>query len=476
MNHFRHASPLNVAVEDEKIYLARVVDAYRGGSLGNPYLAEHQDAPRFMPEFAERLLALSARVAGLDPLLVARTSRVVFPVLIYVLCWRLARELGMQPRFAMLAAMLSPLSPAISWIGTTNVGTGFLRYFRAISPAFYVLAMMLALQLVFFVWRRPSAWAGLAAGAGLGVLFYITPIYYWSFTIGGSFCLVSCTAGRVRSSILISLVTAFAFALPSGVKNLQQVHMPDVRETLTRLDLLTPGRAPDIYVTRSLILAVLVLAAVGLWRHRLGECGRFLFPFISVGTLLMIQNMVTNRHLQGYHWIECLIPFWSLAAVAFLQNFTQGFRFDYLNAFIAVLISGAIFLQVIAYLRWEQSRKDDVEFWALDDRMPHTLNWLNQHTRANSVVIADSDIMDSLVMFTHNKVYWADYASQHVVPSWEVEARTRSVESWHPGSSATLPFRADLYLGTGSVCHNIEAKDLLYRDQSEDTCVLSISK
>ena len=35
INHPRHGPFLNVAVEDEKIYLARVVDVYRGGSLGN---------------------------------------------------------------------------------------------------------------------------------------------------------------------------------------------------------------------------------------------------------------------------------------------------------------------------------------------------------------------------------------------------------------------------------------------------------
>src|SRR5437016_2522282 len=58
MQLFRREPHLHIAVEDEKIYLARVVDAYRGGSLGNPYLAEHQDAERFMPELAERSLAL----------------------------------------------------------------------------------------------------------------------------------------------------------------------------------------------------------------------------------------------------------------------------------------------------------------------------------------------------------------------------------------------------------------------------------
>ena len=32
LNHLRHRPSLNVAVGDEKIYLARVMDTYRGGA------------------------------------------------------------------------------------------------------------------------------------------------------------------------------------------------------------------------------------------------------------------------------------------------------------------------------------------------------------------------------------------------------------------------------------------------------------
>jgi hypothetical protein len=197
---------------------------------------------------------------------------------------------------------------------------------------------------------------------------------------------------------------------------------------------------------------------------------------MCVGTLLMVQNVLTNRHLQGYHWIECLIPVWSLAAVAFLQTSTESFRPVYFMALLAVLLAGAIFTQAMAYVQWEESRKENAEFWVLDARMPRTLTWLNEQTPANSVVIAGPDIMDSLPLFTHNKVYWADYASQHVMPEWEVEARTQSLESWRPDGAVHLPFRADFYLGTGPACLSPKAKQFLYRDISEGTCVVSVSR
>jgi hypothetical protein len=84
--------------------------------------------------------------------------------------------------------------------------------------------------------------------------------------------------------------------------------------------------------------------------------------------------------------------------------------------------------------------------------------------------------MDSLPLFTHNKVYWADYASQHVMPEWEVQARTQSLESWHPDGIAQLPFHADFYLGTGSACLRLNSKAFLYRDIAEGTCVMPVSE
>lgn len=476
IDHVRHGPFLNVAVEDEKIYLARVADAYRGGSLGNPYLAEHQGAERFMPELAERFLALTAHLTRLDALTVVAVSRVLFPVLIYALLWSIARGLGMEPQLAMLASLLPPLAPTISWLAAAGYGAGFLRYFRAISPAFYVLLLLLALRLVQLARSKATWLTGLLAAASLGMLFYDTPLYYWAFAICGVTWLALAATRRVRATLLISITAALIIGLPFFGRALHQEHVPDVQATLAGLDLFTPGRAPDIYVTRTFILAALVLTPVWLWRRKLGDSGQFLFPFMSIGTLLMVQNVVTDRHVQAYHWIECLIPIWSLTAVAFLQDSKHSFRPAYLNALLAFLVAGAIFLQAMAFLRLEELRKQDTEFWALDACMPYTLNWLNQNTPANSVVIAHPDVMDSLVLFTHNKVYWADYASQHVIPEWEVKARTQSLESWHPDDPVLLPFRADFYLGTGPVCLSSKAKQILYRNIAESTCVRPVSK
>jgi hypothetical protein len=476
LNRTRHRPFLNVTFQDEKMYLTRVVDAYRGGSLGNPYLAEHQNAVRFMPELAERFLASMAHVTRMDPLRIVAVSRVLFPLLIYALLWSIARGFGMGPRLATLAALLPPLRPTVFWAGTVGHDPGFFRYSRAISPAFYVLLLLVALRLVQFARRKPLWWTGLLVGASLGLLFYGASPYYWTFAIGGTAWIALAASGRVRTTLLTAVAAASIIGVPLFVKNLYLERAPDVQETLARLGLLVPGRSPDRDVTHTFIVAALVLVPVWLWRRKLGDSGRFLVPFVCLGTLLMVQNVVTNRHLDGWHWIDCLIPVWSLTAVAFVGNSGLPFRAGYLIALLIVLVSSAFFRQTTAYRWWTELAKENPETWAPDARMPRTLEWLNEHTLANSVVITKPDLMDLLVLFTHNKVYWAFYAGQHVVPEWEVEARTKSLESWHPGSAVELPFRTDFYLGTGSACLELDGTQFLYRNQSEATCVLSVSR
>ena len=475
LSHFQRRQ-MPIAFGDEKIYLARVMDAYRGGSLGNPYLADHESAARFMPELAERLLAFTARVIHSDPLVVVGASRVILPVLIYFLLWNLSRYLGTEPRFSMLAAMLPPLSPSISWIGSVEPpGTGFFRYFRAISPAFYVLLLVLILRVVLFSWKKDQWWAGLLPAFAIGILFYISPLYYWSFAIAGLMFMALITGGRIRVNMLTAVGAACILAIPFLLKASRQGRLPAVQQTLARLDLLIPGRLPDLYVTRTFVVSALALIPIWLWRHKLGDAGRFVLPFMWSGTLLMVQNLVTNRHVQGYHWVECLVPIWSLAAVSFFQLFSRSVRPPYFTALILAVIVGAIVLQTIAYSRLEESQTQDADFWALDALMPNTLDWLNRQTPAGAVVIADMDVMDSLVLYTHNKVYWADYAGQHVMLESEVQARTKSSKSFRPSYGAGyLPFRADFYVGMGPPCFSTGMNRLMYHNKAEGTCVLRL--
>lgn len=327
--------------------------------------------------------------------------------MICVCIWSLATGIGIGPRFAMMAAMLVPLAPTISSTWSDVPGWGFLRFFRAISPAFYVLLLLISLRLVLLAWRKPVWWTGLFASASLGLLFYGTSVYFWSFAVVGVFCFAFTVEPKPRKNLLIALGTGLVIGLQHLLGSMTQARSAEMRDTLTRLDLFTVGRTPDMHVIPAFSIAFSVLVFVLITRSKLGDAGKFLVPFMGVGTALMIQNLFTNRHLQGYHWRQCLIPLWALAAAAFLQSVRRSLRTGYLVAFLLVLVGASIFTQAImAYRGWQKLRAENPEYWALDGRMPRTLQWMNEHTPTDSVVVASPDIMDSLVLFTHNKVYW----------------------------------------------------------------------
>src|SRR5947207_10855101 len=73
------------AQANEPYYTLRVLDAFRGRSLANPYLSEHQDSPKYLPELIERTLAFAAYGTGISPVSILAATRILFPALIAAL-------------------------------------------------------------------------------------------------------------------------------------------------------------------------------------------------------------------------------------------------------------------------------------------------------------------------------------------------------------------------------------------------------
>lgn len=449
----------NLFYEDEVIYSARVLDAYRGGPLANPYLAGHENAPRYMPEIAERTFAVLAHATGISALTILALSRVAVPVLIFACMWAAARAMGLGPRLALLAALLPELAPS-----SAAIGPHFLRYLRLVSPGFYVLLLVMTLWLWKRAQNQPGPGTAVLAGAATGVLFY-TPPYYWGFAMAGALALT--LASPARRWFGIALAMGLLVGAPALWHTFAIARLPEVQQTLHRLDLMTPGRTPDVFVLPR--FAACLVFGVVLWtqRRRLRANGVFLLAFLLTGTFLLIQNVVTNRHLQSYHWIECLIPVGALALGALMQHtrFSRG-------AFIAiVLLAGAsVTSQIGASLSREQDAARDPVRWRTELQVPATIAWLRAHT-PGSVLLA-RDYTDVLPLFLDNKFYVASYCDQHVLSDAETAARNRGYD-WDPQHPEPLAYRADYFLGFGSQCAS-SPLPVLYRNSAEATCVLDL--
>jgi hypothetical protein len=507
---WRYHALIHVFYPDEAYYAARVLDAARGGTLGNPYLAGHEGAPRYLPEATERTLALLSRAMHLDPLTLLAACRVVLPLLLFLALALLARALGIEERLAILAAAAVPLFPPIlTLIQPPGTGEhGFLRLFRSTSPVAHMLLLVLALIALAEVWRRPSIRAVCVGGLLTGILFY-TPIYYWSFAIGGTLLLAIFDGKESRKALLGVAGIALLLGVPQLIHSHRLMSVPEVVETLARWRLMVPGRWPEMDVPRRFLENLVVLGVLWLARRRVGQNGRFVFAFCLAGELLLVQNVVTNRQIQAFHFMHCLFLMWPLAAALAWQESgvssrasSEGSgrgpfeRADHgdpddddpkapsqiprstlgmtprgfiLASLTALLLASATLVQLIAFENWATWRNDSPQLYTLDLVMPRTLGWLNRHTPPGAVVMAPEDVMASLPLFTHNKVYWTRYAGQHVLSDREVEIRSTDTAHWFENPPQPLHYPADFAVLTGRRCAALSG--IVYRDQAEGTCV-----
>jgi hypothetical protein len=215
-------------------------------------------------------------------------------------------------------------------------------------------------------------------------------------------------------------------------------------------------------------MALCIACAVLAWMlRRRSKVFLFLFAFFAATVPLQLQNVVTNRQIQSYHFTDALNPLWAIRGVTLLAQL-RIHKVVVTSIFALVIGIGAA-QHVEDYLRLRSQVAADPEYWALSWRMPRTLAWLQENTASDSVVIAPRLVMENLPIFTHNKVYWADFARQHVMPTDEADKRRSESLRWTPAQPLTYP--VNYYLATGANCAQVTPSSVVFRDAQEGTCV-----
>ena len=454
--------------------------AYRGESLANPYLAGHENAPRYLPEMVERSLAGLAHLTGLKPLTVVAISRVGFPVGIAVLIAILGRTLGLSEGAAALAALLATLGDPRNLVRVFDPSwLAFPRYFRAVSPGSHVLLFLLALLAVERLRRRhPGAvrlpirreakWRhALLAGLALGVLFY-TPLFYWTTALAGTAWLALRAATPQRLFLLAAIGIATLGAIPNAVQATAIARDQSFQETLARRALLTPGRAPDSFDGDALRVfctgAIFLVFAVVLLRKQ--PAFTYLMPFMTAATLFVVQNVVTNRHLQSHHWVNCLIPLWALIIATWLGKQPQFLRAVPLMFCVVAAVSLAT-----VWVAAARAQARPPALYPLDTMKPQTIDWLRNHTAPGSVIFCAQPYAAELRLFTQDKIYWGGQAEYFALSDAEVATRERDQGNWTPQARWQLHYPADYYLGAAADC-----PDPLYKNPQENTCIIRIAR
>ncbi|MBZ5510836.1 MAG: hypothetical protein LAN70_06665 [Acidobacteriia bacterium] len=453
---------------DDQIYMVRTAAAMRGDTLGNPYVAGHENAPKFMPELSERMVALAGRALHWDVVRIAAAFRILQPAAIFLgvvwICW----VFEFPPALAALAGLLTVLAPSLLMLRIHRPGlASFLRYARFLSAGFHTTLYLAALGAVAVCWQRPTRFRAIVAGLAVGAIFY-TPIFYWAVLWAGIIALVFVSQGGQRRAMAVMAAVSAIVALPFVIRTVRNAANPIVQETLRRWPTytMTPGRRLEDNVLPHLALCIACAVLAWMLRRR-SQVFLFLFAFFAASVPLQLQNVVTNRQIQAYHFTDSLNPLWAIMGVALLAQLR--IHKVVITSIFALLIGFATTQHLVDYVRLRSQVAAHPESWALSWCMPRTLAWLQENTPSDSVVIAPRPMMEILPIFTHNKVYWADFARQHVMPTSEADTRLSESLHWTPPQPLTYP--VNYYLATGANCAQVTPSSVVFRDAEEGTCV-----
>jgi hypothetical protein len=453
---------------DDTIYMVRTAAAMRGDTLGNPYIAGHENAPKYMPELSERMVALAGRALHWDVVKIAAAFRILQPAAIFLgvvwICW----VFGFPPALAALAGLLTVLAPSLGMLRLYRPGlASFLRYARFLSAGFHTTLYLAATGAVAVCWQRPTRLRAILAGLAVGAIFY-TPIFYWAVLWAGIIGLVFVSQGEQRRAMLVVAAVSAMVALPFVISTIRNAANPLVQETLHRWPTytMTPGRGLEHGTLPHVTLCIGCAVLAWMLRRR-SKVFLFLSAFFAVTAPMLLENVVTNRQIQAYHFTDALNPLWAIMGVALLAQLRIP-RVVIASIF-ALLIGFATTQHLVDYVRLRSQVAAHPESWALSWCMPRTLAWLQENTPSDSVVIAPRPVMEILPVFTHNKVYWADFARQHVMPTEEADQRLAESFRWTPAQPLTYP--VNYYLATGANCALVTPSSVVFRDAAEATCV-----
>jgi len=477
----RHGALMHVSVEGDTLYSSRVVEVARGGSLGSLNLWKNQDGVTWRPGLTSTVMGGLSLLSGMPPLTLLAMSRVLLPVAIFLLTYQLALELNLASGWALVAAAAAPLAPSVGHLTATEAeSTNFLRYFRTISPTADVAFFLLALLLLSVAWKsgpRAGPWTGpgmiLLAGAGLALMVE-TPMFYWTVAFTGVAALAIVSPAAQRRTTLLVLLTGMALASTSIYHALQVFRDPEVQDNLMRWDLMTVDRAIEPGALIRFAAGWPPILALWSFRKKLSDAAFFLLPFLVPSAFFFLQSLVTSRQVQAYHWANPLIPLWCLGLASGAQVLWPrlgAIHFAMLG--VGLLAAAGSGLQAASFKTWETLREENPELYALDLRMPQTLAWLEVHTPPASVVLSSDEIMDTLPLFTHNKVFSVLRAFVYAVSYSEFTMRTQYAAEGPPLFQRPPPFPVDYYLGTASICGQLTAPGMVYQNADERTCVWS---
>jgi hypothetical protein len=401
-------------------YLSQVQEINDGHySFGNLYGAENKDNPSFAQQtLGPIILDAPTKLLPVTPADTVLFSKFiigfVFTWLVYLFFFVL---LGRKRLDALVATSFTVFIPATTalldptqWrsvlLGFSTSKLNFLALERTINPQFGSLAVY-----AFFgslwkcIWDESSKnrrWWGAAAGIALGLSFY-TYFFAYSFIALFSVFLLIWFACRKQWQQALRMVyvggIALVVAIPFFWNFYVATHSAFYQSVVGRLG----GVVDHTFVFSRIILLAAVVWI--LFRKKFVSSAQVFFGIFLLTAFFVTEQQVLTGHVipqySHYHWYY-VAPMLGAFLCLVLLRVARGFpRRMYIGTAVMMFV---LFSWSAVLFQW-RSYEAQLPSVLSDQRYSGVLSWLNRETPKDSVVLANENLSELTVAYTHDNVY-----------------------------------------------------------------------
>lgn len=383
-------------------------------NFGAIYYKDGKDNPYLFQPLGSMVVGYMGKALSLDIADTILLSKFVLPFFTLLILYSFLYLFSRDKLLALAASALLLFADSIlSKYGILQVLHGsspdnFLRMARPVNPAVIYILFFGFLSAFWRYYKMPTLKWGVISAVVLGLNFYN---YFWSwsylFALGLLLALIHLIRrewSRLKNVLWVYLGGAVV-AIPYMMNLYRASKHPQYLET---------GAINGVVHTHVPLfvgLVVIIALAVFVWKFPKDDRDRYFFgaaallaPFITLN-----QQIITGKILQvnHYHWFfhkPMGVIFILIVLFYFLAS--QGldkYRKVLAVGLIVVSISTAVFVQADSYLHDE---REGGQILVDRQRYGEVVDWLNNKTEKESVVLGSDEAAHMVVIYTSNNVFY----------------------------------------------------------------------
>lgn len=407
----------------ETHYLARIKEFVDGNGPASPYIYEAKSIqPSTLFTYSEGILAMPSIIFGISVANMNLVYKFFLPLLISLLVYGLFIRLGFNKKYAIAGTTMIMLGHALmygpsllAFLKLEPIYQQFSLYARPVNPELSSIFFFVYLHILFSALKHKNWKQFIFLGILFGTTFYIY-FYLYTFLIAlnTSIILILLLSKQKSQALKITASTVLGILIGVPVLNsLLQLQNHNYADFLNQYLSVHNSQAPLIGITHLILYLVFLIY---FFRSKKDTKLYFLLALFTSTFVATNQQILTGRvmHLGHYLWYYTT-PIFIIILLFLAKNFLNTKK-GWLNnififAFIAIPLSNSIFYQYSSYIFWEKTFEERQAYGPI-------LNWINQNTKPESVILAHEEISDLIPVFTSGNIAWGShhYALVYLMP------------------------------------------------------------